>query len=51
MGSGWKELVGTQLKALVETGERMGIDGAKPTNVHAIQENQPRERAQGRRSP
>jgi DNA-binding transcriptional ArsR family regulator len=51
MGSGWKELVGRQLKALVETGRRMGIDGEKTTNVHAIEENLPREQAQGRRSP
>jgi uncharacterized protein YndB with AHSA1/START domain len=38
MGSGWNELVGARLKALVETGARMGIDGDGPTIVHAIKE-------------
>jgi DNA-binding transcriptional ArsR family regulator len=47
-GSGWKELVGTRLKALVETGTRMGIDGDRPTNVQAIEQNQARERARRR---
>src|SRR5262249_18740403 len=50
MGSGWKELVATRLKALVETGRRMGIDGDGPTNVHAIEENQARGQVQ-RSSP
>jgi uncharacterized protein YndB with AHSA1/START domain len=38
MGSGWQQLVGSRLKALVETGTRMGIDGDGTTNVHAIEE-------------
>jgi DNA-binding transcriptional ArsR family regulator len=38
MGSGWNDLVGARLKALVETGRRMGIDGDGPTNVHGIEE-------------
>ena len=50
MGSGWNELVGARLKALVETGTRMGIDGDGPTNVHAIEEPKAREEAR-RRSP
>jgi DNA-binding transcriptional ArsR family regulator len=50
MDAGWKQLVGTRLKALVETGRRMGIDGDKPTNVHAIEENKPHEKAQRRSS-
>jgi DNA-binding transcriptional ArsR family regulator len=37
LGSGWNQLVGTRLKALVETGARMGVDGAGRTNVRAIQ--------------
>jgi DNA-binding transcriptional ArsR family regulator/uncharacterized protein YndB with AHSA1/START domain len=48
VGSGWNELVGTRLKALVETGTRMGIDGEGPTNVHAIEETDARERARRR---
>ena len=32
------ELVGARLKALVETGRRMGIDGDGPTNVRTIEE-------------
>ena len=50
MGSGWNELVGARLKALVETGTRMGIDGDGPTNVHAIEEPQAREEARRRSS-
>ena len=48
MGSGWNELIATRLKALVETGTRMGIDGDGPTNVHAIEEDQAGERARRR---
>jgi DNA-binding transcriptional ArsR family regulator len=50
MGRGWKELVGTRLKALVETGTRMGIDGDGPANVHAIEETQAHEQARRRSS-
>jgi DNA-binding transcriptional ArsR family regulator len=50
MGRGWEELVGTRLKALVETGARMGIDGEGPTNVHAIEETEAREQARRRSS-
>ena len=49
-GSGWNELIGTRLKALVETGTRMGIDGDGPTNVHAIEETDAREQARRRSS-
>jgi DNA-binding transcriptional ArsR family regulator len=48
MGGGWNELVGTRLKALVEIGTRMGIDGDGPTNVHVIEETQAGERARRR---
>ena len=44
-GSGWNELLGTRLKALVETGTRMGIDGDGPTNVHTIEQTLGREQA------
>jgi DNA-binding transcriptional ArsR family regulator/uncharacterized protein YndB with AHSA1/START domain len=50
MGSGWNELVGIRLKALVETGTRMGIDGNGPTNVQAIEETHAREQARRRSS-
>jgi DNA-binding transcriptional ArsR family regulator/uncharacterized protein YndB with AHSA1/START domain len=50
MSRGWNELVGTRLKALVETGKRMGIDGDVATNVHAIEETPGGEEAR-RRSP
>jgi DNA-binding transcriptional ArsR family regulator len=50
LGSGWNDLVGTRLKALVETGTRMGIDGDGPTNVHAIDETHTREHARRRSS-
>jgi DNA-binding transcriptional ArsR family regulator len=49
-GGGWNELVATRLKALVETGTRMGIDGEGPTNVHAIEEAHAREQARRRSS-
>jgi len=49
-GGGWNELVGTRLKALVETGTRMGIDGDGPTNVHAIEEAHAREQERRRSS-
>jgi DNA-binding transcriptional ArsR family regulator len=48
LGSGWKELVGTRLKALVEIGTRMGIDGDGSTNVQAIEETQAGEQARRR---
>lgn len=38
MGSGWNELVGRRLKALVETGERLGTDRADQANVRAIRD-------------
>jgi DNA-binding transcriptional ArsR family regulator len=50
MSSGWKELVGTRLKALVETGARMGIGGDGATNVHAIEGIQAREQVRRRSS-
>jgi DNA-binding transcriptional ArsR family regulator len=50
LGRGWNDLVGTRLKALVETGTRMGIDGDGPTNVHAIDETQAREPTRRRSS-
>ena len=40
-GHALSELVGTRLKALVETGARMGIDGDGKLNVRAIQEPAP----------
>jgi len=36
MTHGWAELVGTRLKALVETGTRLGIDPDEPPKVRSI---------------
>ena len=33
---GWAELVGTRLKALVETGTRLGIDPDEPPSIRSI---------------
>jgi len=33
---GWAELVGTRLKALVETGARLGIDPDEPAAIRSI---------------
>jgi uncharacterized protein YndB with AHSA1/START domain len=51
-GNAWKDLVGIRLKALVETGRRMGIDGEAPANVHPIDDGQARQEAEAsERSP
>ena len=34
---GWAELVGTRLKALVETGTRLGIDPDEPTSTRSME--------------
>jgi DNA-binding transcriptional ArsR family regulator len=39
MAQGWKELIRTRLKALVESGDRLGID-PDPPNVHPIRTEQ-----------
>ena len=36
MSRGWAELVGTRLKALVETGTRLGIDPDEPPSIRSI---------------
>ena len=36
MSHGWAELVGTRLKALVETGARLGIDPDEPAAIRSI---------------
>jgi DNA-binding transcriptional ArsR family regulator/uncharacterized protein YndB with AHSA1/START domain len=36
MSRGWEELVGTRLKALVETGTRLGIDPDEPPTIRSI---------------
>jgi len=36
MASGWGELVRTRLKALVETGTRLGIDPDEPPSIRSI---------------
>jgi DNA-binding transcriptional ArsR family regulator/uncharacterized protein YndB with AHSA1/START domain len=36
MSQGWAELVGTRLKALVETGARSGIDSREPPTIRSI---------------
>jgi DNA-binding transcriptional ArsR family regulator/uncharacterized protein YndB with AHSA1/START domain len=36
MSEGWKELIGTRLKALVETGKRLGIAPDAPSNVRPM---------------
>ena len=36
LSEGWKELVGTRLKDLVETGKRLGIAPDAPTNVRPM---------------
>jgi DNA-binding transcriptional ArsR family regulator/uncharacterized protein YndB with AHSA1/START domain len=36
LSRGWAELVGTRLKALVETGTRLGIDPDKPPTIRSI---------------
>jgi DNA-binding transcriptional ArsR family regulator/uncharacterized protein YndB with AHSA1/START domain len=50
MGRGWNELIRTRLKALVETGARMGIDSGEPAGVRGIGEHASRRsRGQKRR--
>jgi len=36
MSLGWAELVGTRLKALAETGTRLGIDPGEPPSIRSI---------------
>jgi len=36
MSGAWAELVGTRLKALVETGTRLGIDPDEPPSIRSI---------------
>ena len=36
MSRGWAELVGTRLKALAETGTRLGIDPGKPPRIRPV---------------
>jgi DNA-binding transcriptional ArsR family regulator len=51
MSRGWKELIGTRLKALVETGTRMGIDVSEPAEVGWIRDQESRSsRGQKRRN-
>jgi hypothetical protein len=36
MSRGWDELVGTRLKALVETGTRLGINPDQPPSIRSM---------------
>ena len=41
MSRGWAELVGTRLKARVETGTRLGIDPDEPPTIQSIRSRRP----------